>query len=273
MDASSQPTDAPVLRSVTETRRFATARSVLALMLREMSTSYGRSPGGYIWAVLEPVAGIVLLVLIFSLMVRHPPLGTNFAIFYATGLVPFMMYMGISSKVAGALTFSHQLLVYPSVTFVDAILARYALDFLTQLLVSYIIISGILMMFDTQTALDFPGIALAYGLLGALALGVGVLNCFLSTMFPLWTRIWAIMNRPLLLVSGIIFLPENVPEPYRTYMLYNPLVHVIGQMRKSFYPYYDAPYVSATYVFGISLILTAAGMLFLLRYHRDMLNK
>ena len=272
MAVSSLPADTPVLRSVTETRRFATVRSILALILREMSTSYGRSPGGYIWAILEPVAGITLLVGIFSLIARHPPLGTNFAIFYATGLVPFMMYMGISAKVAQALTFSRQLLVYPSVTFVDAIIARFTLEFLTQLLVSYIIISFTLMMFETQTALDFTGIALAYGMLGALALGIGVMNCFLSTMFPLWTRVWAILNRPLLLVSGIIFLPENVPEPYREYMLYNPLVHVIGQMRRSFYPYYNAPYVSATYVFGISLILVAAGMVFLLRYHRDLLN-
>ncbi|MDJ0823602.1 MAG: sugar ABC transporter permease, partial [Paracoccaceae bacterium] len=35
-------------------RRFATARAVMALMLREMSTSFGRSPGGYLWAILEP---------------------------------------------------------------------------------------------------------------------------------------------------------------------------------------------------------------------------
>ncbi|MEL6475009.1 MAG: sugar ABC transporter permease, partial [Pseudomonadota bacterium] len=33
-------------------RRFASLRSIIALMLREMATSYGRSPGGYLWAVL-----------------------------------------------------------------------------------------------------------------------------------------------------------------------------------------------------------------------------
>ena len=26
-----------------------------------MGTTYGRSPGGYLWAILEPVAGIALL--------------------------------------------------------------------------------------------------------------------------------------------------------------------------------------------------------------------
>lgn len=272
MDMSTPTADTPTLRPITETRRFATARAVLALILREMSTGYGRSPGGYLWAVLEPVAGIALLVTIFSLIARTPPLGTNFVIFYATGLVPFMMYMGISMKVAGSLTFSRQLLVYPSVTFADAIMARFILELLTQLLIAYIILSTILWTFETRTSLDFAAMAISFSMVAALGLGIGVMNCFLTTMFPLWARIWAILNRPLLLVSGVIFLPENVPEPYRGYLMYNPLVHAFGQMRKAFYPYYDAPYVSGVFVFSTSLILCVTGLIFLLRYHRDMLN-
>lgn len=274
MNVSSLPThsEEQALRVVTGTRRFATIRVIMALVMREMATSYGRSPGGYIWAILEPVAGIALLVIIFSLGFRNPPLGTNFAIFYATGLVPFLMYMSISSKVAAALTFSRQLLVYPSVTFFDALVARFLLEFITQLLVSYLIISTILLTADTQTSLDLPGIALAYAMLGVLAFGVGTMNAFLQTMFPLWVRFWAVLNRPLLIISGIIFMPESVPEPYRTYMLYNPIVHFISQMRRSYYPYYEATYTSPLFVFGTGLILTVFGMIFLLRYHRDLLN-
>lgn len=268
----SQPGLPPMLRTTRKMRSFPTARVIAALIMREMGTTYGRSPGGYIWAVLEPVAGITLLVAIFSLGFRNPPLGTNFAIFYATGLVPFLMYMSLSTKVAGALQFSRQLLVYPSVTFVDALMARFLLDFITQLLVSYVIISGTLLLYDTQTALDLPGIALAYAMLGVLAFGVGAMNCFLQTMFPVWARVWAVLNRPLLIVSGIIFIPESVPEPYRGYMLLNPIVHVIAQMRRSYYPYYDATYTSVGYVFGFGLVLIAFGLVFLLRYHRDLLN-
>ena len=48
-------------------------RTVLALMLREMATTYGRSAGGYLWAILDPVLGIALLSVLFSLALRHPP--------------------------------------------------------------------------------------------------------------------------------------------------------------------------------------------------------
>lgn len=272
MSSLPTPSEEQALRVVTGTRRFATARVIMALVMREMATSYGRSPGGYIWAILEPVAGVALLVAIFSLGFKNPPLGTNFAIFYATGLVPFLMYMSVSNKVAAALTFSRQLLIYPSVTFFDALIARFLLEFITQLLVSYLIVTAVLLIYDTQTFLYLPGIALSYAMLAVLAFGVGTMNAFLQTRFPIWARIWAVMNRPLLIVSGIIFIPENVPEPYRTYMLYNPIVHFIAQMRRSFYPYYEAAYTSVIYVFAVGLILTVFGLIFLLRYHRDLLN-
>ena len=53
-------------------RRSSTPRTLVALVMREMSTTYGRSALGYLWAILEPVAGIMLLTAIFSLAFRAP---------------------------------------------------------------------------------------------------------------------------------------------------------------------------------------------------------
>ena len=106
----------------------------------------------------------------------------------------------------------------------------------------------------------------------SLGLGVGTLNCFLTGIMPAWQRVWAIMNRPLFLVSCIFFLFEAVPDPFNDILWYNPLVHVVGQTRSGFYPYYDAPYVSPLYVFGIALICFILGLVFLRRYVRLIFN-
>jgi len=261
----------PVLRKIPR-RSFASIRVILALMLREMATTYGRSPLGYLWAILEPVAGIAVLTAVFSALVRSPPMGTSFAVFYATGMVPFLFYSDISIKLLQALNFSRQLLVYPSVTLVDALLARFILNGLTQLLVAYIVFTGVLMIFDTRTVLSLPDIGLSLLMAAALGFGVGTLNCFLVGMFPSWQRVWAIVTRPLFLVSCVFFLWETIPLPYRDWLWYNPLVHVVAQMRRGFYPYYDTSYVSVSYVFCLSLALTATGLLFLGRHSRHILN-
>ena len=250
-----------------------TSRAIIALMLREISSTYGRSPGGYIWAILEPAAGIALLTAIFSIGFRTPPLGTNFAYFYATGLLVFMMYADISAKIGQTVSFSRALLEYPRVTFVDAILARLILNTLTQIVVHVLVISFIIVAYDISLFPDFTKIVTAYGLVIVLSIGVGTLNSFLNLAFPIWQTAWAVLNRPLFLVSCLIFLFESVPEPYASILWYNPLVHIVGMMRDGYYPYYQPSYVSVIYPLAVGLALTMIGLFLLNRYHREILLK
>ena len=253
-------------------RRFASLRTIAALVLREMATTYGRSPGGYAWAILEPFAGIALLTAIFSIGFSAPALGVNFPLFYATGMLPFLMFNDVSNKLASALLFSKPLLAYPTVTFLDAIIARFIVNMMTQLLVSYLILTGILLIFETRVVPNFWVVIQGMAYTGILALGVGTMNCFLFTRFPVWQRVWSILMRPMFIISGIFFLPESIPQPFRDFLLFNPLVHVSGLVRRGFYASYDADYVSQIYVLAIGLGFLLLGLVFLRRYHRDLLN-
>jgi capsular polysaccharide transport system permease protein len=260
------------LRSTHEVGRLATTRTVLALMLREMTTTYGRSPGGYVWAILEPVAGIAVLSIAFSVAMRSPPLGNNFVLFYATGLLPFSMFLTISTKIAQSLSYSKQLLAYPRVTIMDAILARLILNTMTQLLVAYLVLTGILLVFDTDNRLVFTSALLSFAMAIAGGTGLGILNCFLFSQFPLWQNFWTIATRPLFIVSGVIFLPEMFPPNIRDILWYNPFLHVTGEMRYAFYHSYHAAYVSPAYVFFFALVTGVVGLLFLWRHHRNILE-
>ncbi len=254
-------------------RRFATVRTVLALILREMSTRYGRTPGGYIWGVFEPLAAILVLSVGFSLVIRTPALGTSFLLFYATGYLPFDLYQSVSNTVARAINFSKPLLLYPAVTWVDALLARFLLNSLTSILISILLFSGILAVVDSRATLNLPPIVAAFGLSMLLGLGVGTLNCALSGLFPLWEVAWSIFTRPLFIASGIFYLFETLPQLAQDILWYNPLIHIIGMMRTGFYPTYAAPQVEPLYVLIVSLVLLALGQILLGRYHREILNR
>lgn len=254
-------------------RRFASSRTVAALILREMSTRYGRTPGGYLWGIVEPLAAIMILSLAFSLVMRTPSLGTSFILFYAAGYLPFDLYQTLSVTIARAIGFSRPLLKYPAVTWVDAVIARFLLNSLTGILITTLLMTGILMVIDARTVVDFPPIVTAIGLAMILGLGVGVLNCALAGLFPLWEMVWSIVTRPLFLASGIIFLYDIMPPLARDILWYNPLIHVVGRMRTGFYPTYTAPYINEIYVLSIALICLVLGLVLLGRYHRDILNR
>ncbi len=248
--------------------RFQFARVLGALILREMATRYGRSWAGYFWAFAEPLAAITLLTLAFSQMMRSPPIGTSFALFYATGYLAFNVYVDISNTVSHAVQVNRKLLRYPSVTPLDAILARFILSLLTQLVVMSLMIATILLTRDVSVNISLPPILTAIAMAALLGLGVGTLNCVLFTFLPSWSNIWTVINRPLFIVSGIFYLVEDLPGHLKDLIWFNPLTHPVALMRSGFYGTYDAPSASPPYVFLLAACLLLVG-LFLLRRHRS----
>jgi capsular polysaccharide transport system permease protein len=237
-----------------------------------MESAYGRSALGYLWAVGEPAAGILLLTLIFSIAFTAPPLGSSFAFFYASGMLPFLAYLETGQRVSQAIRFSRPLLAYPGVTYLHAILARFLLAALTEFMVAALVIGALVLALRIDTILAFEAIALAFAMAAALGLGIGTLNCFLIEVFPSWERLWAILTRPLFLISAIVFTFESVPEPYRSWLWFNPLVHVVGALRRGLYPTYEGAYLAPAYVFGLAALAFAAGLVLLGRHHRNLIH-
>lgn len=253
--------------------RFAALRAIMALVLREMGTTYGRSPGGYAWAILEPLGMILMMTLGFSLLLREPSLGTSFILFYATGYVPLDMYTDISQKTGSALKFSQALLAYPRMAWIDAIIARVILNLLTNVMVAFVLLGGILVITGTQVVMDARPMVESMAMTAVFGTGVGTMNCLLSGKFDLWARVWPIVTRPLFLASGIFYLYEDMPGPVQDILWWNPLIHATALMRKGFYSTYDATFVSLAYGFGFGLVTLAIALLFLGRYYQSIIER
>lgn len=252
--------------------RWASLRAIGALILREVASTNGRMPGGYLWALGEPAAGIALLTGLFSIGFHAPPLGVSFPVFYATGIIPYFFYLDISNKVGLSMLFSRSLLGYPAVTAIDAILARFVLNLATQSMVAILLLAFLLLTFAERTHIDPGRASLAFGMAAVLALGVGTLNAFLILRFPVWQRVWSILNRPLFPISCTFFLFSDVPQPWQSVLWYNPLIHVIGQTRAALYPFYDASHTSPIYVFGLGGGGFVLGLVLLRHGYHDLMQ-
>lgn len=215
---------------------------------------------------------MALLTAVFSLGFQTPPIGDSFAVFYATGLVPFLIYSEVSGKLSQAINFSRPLLAYPRVTLVDAIIARAILNALSSLLVAGIVLSGLVWLLAPRTSVDIWPILMALAMAVLIGFGVGVLNCYLVTRFPVWQRLWSIVNRPMFILSCVVFTFETVPLPYQDWLWYNPIVHVVGALRSGLYFGYSGAYVNETYVVLVCLLCTAVGFFLIWRDRDKLLN-
>lgn len=249
--------------STTESRLEMQIRVLFALIMREMTTRFGRSAGGYVWALLEPAGTVAILTLVFSQIARQPPLGASFPMYFATGYLAFHIYMDIARTVSASVKVNRALLTFPRVTMLDTIIARFVLQLFTTIAVFAIIIGCFLIVIDAQTRLDLRYIIAAIFYAALMGLGVGTLNCVLFTFSPTWERVFAVINRPMLLLSGIFFNFESMPREIRDLLWWNPLIHITATMRQGFYPYYDPTFVSPVFVLLAGLGTLMLGVLLL----------
>ena len=133
--------------------RGATLRSIWALLLRETATNSAYSVGGVAWAFVRPMAAILLLTVIFSAGFQHPPVGDVFAIFYATGMVPFTMFASVSNAVGWAIVHNGPLLQYPRIAVLDTIIATLVFTVVVQSVVALCLYVLVLNLWETKTVL------------------------------------------------------------------------------------------------------------------------
>ncbi|PDT52743.1 MULTISPECIES: ABC transporter permease [Sinorhizobium] len=235
-------------------------RVTAALIVREMSTRYGSKPGGYLWAVFDPVAHVAMMTLIFQAFARMPALGLSFPLFFASGYLPFTFYQRMSSFMAGTMKANKALLSYPVVSPFDAIVSRFILQLMTDALVSVLIIVLIIELGGVSQPMDFAGMVEAAGAAAVLGLGIGTINIVMFARYPIYEQIFGIINRPIFMISGVFFLPETMPNPFSDYLLYNPLVHIIMWFRSATYPEYRADGLDKGYVLEFALVCFVAGL-------------
>jgi len=246
-------------------------RPIRALILREIATTHGRSFGGYAWMIIEPVAAVTILSVVFSLFFASPPLGSSFPLFYASGYLLFGIYNDVAQKTAQALRYSRPLLAYPVVNWLDAVLARFFLAMMTHAAVCVVVLVGVALIEDVPLRFDIGVVAAGVVLGGMLGLGVGMTNMILFEMIPVWERVWAILNRPLFLVSGVLFLPDHVPEPFRSWLELNPLTHIISLAREGLYASYHADIQAVGMVLAGAMVLMLFALIILGKHARGRL--
>ncbi|SFB05343.1 capsular polysaccharide transport system permease protein [Rhizobium sp. NFR07] len=244
------------------------SRVVSALLIREMSTRFGSKPGGYLWALLDPISHVAFLSVIFMAIAHTPPLGTSFPLFFATGYIGFQFYQASAGYLNTAVTSNRSLLTYPNVAPIDTVSARHLLQLITTIMVGVCILWPLVATMRIQTSINYLHLMEAAIVGSTIALGAGLANNVLFIKYPLYEKIFGILSRPLFLISGIFYLPDALPPLARDAILFNPLAHIVMRFRMGFYPQYRAMGYDGEYVWTVALVMLFIGILMFTMFRR-----
>ena len=234
---------------------------VFALFLRELKTRFGAYRFGFIWLLIEPMAHVIVLSLVFSLMRDRPLFGIDFAVFLATGIIPFLMFKNIALRVMDGVEANRALFVYRQIKPMDTFTERTLLEAFLSVAVYTLILLGM-----AWIGLDVPfrdpfTVIFVMALLIFMGLGLGMVFCVFTHYMPEAKMLLRISFLPLYLLSGIIVPIALVPREYLPALLWNPLLHAIELMRGAFFDQYHVlAEINLLFVVMTSLVLLFLGL-------------
>lgn len=231
-----------------------------ALMLRDMRTRFGGSHWGYMIVVLWPVAHIFLLVLIYVLRHVPAPIGDSRALFFASGAVPALVFQYVSREVMKAVLVNRPLTYYPQVKLFDVIFSRILVEIVTGFL-GLLTVSVILVAAGINPVPVDPFTSMC-GYLAAILLGIGfgTINVSIVAFFPAWVMGSVLFTVVIYITSGVMFLPNFLPDQIYDILRYNPVVGIIEWVRLGYYPNLPLT-IDYMYIILFSLSLMTIGLL------------
>lgn len=243
-----------------------------ALLMRELQTRFGSYRLGYLWAPLEVMFQVLIYLLIFSAIRSRLVPGMDFALFLVVGIVPFRMFQKIATRAMTAAEANKGLLVYRAIRHIDVIIARSALELIIYFFTSILLLAG-LAFFGIYASLQGLHVVLFCWLtLFVFSFGFALIMMVVGFYGGEITKVLGIFFLILYFTSGVIFPIHVVPEPYFSYLLYNPLVHNIELMKHAFAPNYPTYHIDMGYFLEWMVAVNFIGLLLYKFAERDMIR-
>ncbi len=243
---------------------------VRALILRDLRTRFFGHGAGYLIAIAWPLVHIACLIGIYGLTGRVTPFGSSLVLYFAVGLAPVMSFIYASRWIMLSALSNKVLMSFPVVTLWDILLARAILETLASCCMIIVLLCAIVALGINVEPVSWTEALKALSAVMLLGIGVGFLNGLISLVLPMWVTGYALLVIVIYITSGVLFLPDQVPEPVRVILAWNPVLHAVEWMRGAYFGGYTSHTISKTYLIGFgtgSLFLA----LILMRYGRRML--
>jgi capsular polysaccharide transport system permease protein len=235
-------------------------RIIFALMLRDMRTRAANTKLGFAWAIAEPLMHLAVLAVIFSIFNRgHPPLGEDWFFFYATGVIPFLLWSHVTSNGFHGLVSNLMVLQIPAIGRLDVLLASALVDLVVGIAMGVAMFWGLWLAGNGPLPRDPLAAAQSVAVLWCFAFGLSVINATVETVNGTWLRVWPSIIRLQYFTAGIFYVPQEMPDWLRDVLVLNPLLQCLEWFRTAFFDQYAPPWLDREYTVICSLIVVMLG--------------
>ena len=234
---------------------------------RNISLRYKRSILGVLWTVLEPLAVISILAVVFTAVFRFEI--ENYPVYILSGWLMWEFFARATSVMAGDIQATREITSRFRVPR-SAFLVASVLSFLFNWILALLVLAVVMAVLGHPFTWALLAVPPAMLVVAAFAFGIGCAVATLATLFHDFIMMYTVVLTMWLYATPIIYPLAIVPEAARPLLLINPMTHLLVLIRA---PIYEGRFPSPSeWMTGIviSMMSAMAGVWILTRSRKAM---
>lgn len=246
-------------------RRFADAadthrRIIWALLMRELSTRYGRNNIGFLWVICEPLVFAGAVSILWSVIKPAYEHGIRVVPFVVTGYMPLILVRQTVGFSVGVVRVNQALLYHRQITPLHLFVARFCIEAL-GITLAFVVI---MMLLNLVGLMSPPkNLLMLYGgwfLLAWMSFGVATITGALSEIFEFLERFVQVTTYILIPLSGAFYMAAWLPPKFREGVMILPFIHCFELIRGGCFGEFVTIYYNIPYAVAWAACLTLAGL-------------
>ena len=232
-----------------------------ALFLREALSRLFSGRATWFWLLAEPVFNVAYLLVIFTVVRVTKVGGIDTTVWLMSGMLAFFMFNRTGTQLMNAVSANRALFTYRQVKPIDTVLTRSFLEGFLMAIIATMLLAGTALFGHSVIPDDPLAVLKAFFGMWLVGLGFGLITSVAVEMVPELGRVIKLIMMPLYMISGVMFPLSIVPQPYRDWLLFNPVAHGLEAVRLGFASHYHAvPELSIAYIYGFALVSIFLGL-------------
>ena len=241
------------------------------IVKKNFSSKYKDSVLGVMWTILSPLLMMALFTIIFSTIFGRNI--ENFPVYFLCGWCLFQFFNASISSSMNALKGNKSILQRTPAPKYIFVLGGILSEFLNYLIMLILLV---IIMFITHATFHFPIIfcsIIPVILLFIMIVGLGLMLSIACVYYTDIKHLWKVISMMFMYASAIFYPMSIIPEPFRGYMMLNPLYWVIDQFRCFVYQGIVPNAINLVNLLLLSLIILIFGIIVFKKYEDKVVTK
>ena len=241
------------------------------IIKKNFVSKYKGSVLGVMWTILSPLLMMALFTIIFSTIFERNI--ENFPVYFLCGWCTYQFFAASISASMSSLKANQNILQRTPTSKYIFVLGGILSEFLNYVIMLMLLIG---VMVVTKTPFHFLFMLFSFVPIFSMLVMVTGLGLILSIANVYYTdvqHLWSVLSMFLMYASAIFYPMSIIPEPYRQYLVLNPIYWIIDQLRCFLYhgiiPYYV--YLSNSLI--LSFIILIVGIIIFNKYESKITMK